>query len=92
MVTGITGAYFGISGVVGKFLFVFDTGSTGVAVSLPTAVGNNAEYVLKKVSGANTVVVSSYAGETVDGYTTTVLSGLNESKTILSTGTGMVVV
>jgi hypothetical protein len=68
----------------GTIVLVCDTSSTGITVNLPTAAGNTATFVVKKTSASNTVTVDGFASELLDGYATTTLTGLYESKTIVN--------
>jgi hypothetical protein len=60
-----------------------DTTSTNIVLNLPTAVGNRAVYVIKKLVAANSITVTP-AGGTIDGGATAVMTILNSSITLYS--------
>jgi hypothetical protein len=63
--------------------------STGlVAITLPTATGNNGvEYIYKKIdSSANTVTLNAFGAETIDGQSSYILYALDEAVRLVSNG------
>lgn len=50
----------------GKILVLIDTTGGEVTVNLPNAVGNNAEYIFKKVIGTPKVIIDPFGGQTID--------------------------
>jgi hypothetical protein len=68
----------------GTTVLAVNTGYTGTTIYLPTAVGNTAMFVAKKTDALNTLTVEGFDAETIDGYTSSTLSALNESKTFVS--------
>lgn len=68
----------------GEVFYNLDTSLNTIDITLPTAVGNNAKYVIKKNdSSANTIVVHS-AGGTIDGGATFTISAANWANTFYS--------
>lgn len=62
-----------------------DATSAAFTVTLPTAVGSYAQYVIKKKdSSANRVTVATTSSQTIDGNTTFVIISQNESITVAS--------
>lgn len=60
------------------------TASSAITINLPTAVGNTATYIIKKVSGANSVTIDANSTQTIDGGLTAVLNKVYESITLVS--------
>ena len=60
------------------------TASSAITINLPTAVGNTATYIIKKISGANSVTVDAFSTQTIDGGLTAVLNKVYESITLVS--------
>ena len=76
----------------GTIILAVNTGYTGTTVYLPTAVANTAMFVAKKTDALNTITVYGFNGETIDGYPTSTLTALNESKTFVSNNSSWLVV
>jgi hypothetical protein len=56
-----------------------------VTITLPTAIGSNYQYTVKKIdSSANTVTVNTTSAQTIDGASTQVISGQYNSMTVKS--------
>ena len=53
-------------------------------VNLPTAVGNTATIVIKKIAGTPNLTVDGNGTETIDGGTTATLVRVDESITLIS--------
>jgi vancomycin permeability regulator SanA len=53
-------------------------------VTLPTAVGNTATLIIKKMVAANTLTVDGAGSETIDSALTAVIFDLEESITLIS--------
>ncbi len=70
-------------------VYVFaDATSGAITVNLPTAVGNAATIVIKRMnSGANAVTIDGATTETIDGALTAVLNSQYESITLVSNNT-----
>ena len=60
--------------------------AAGFTITLPTAVGNLAQFVIKKMLGAGQITVATTAAQTIDGGATAVLNNAGESITIISNG------
>jgi hypothetical protein len=61
-----------------------DTTSASFTVTLPTAVGNTATLIIKKMVAANTLTVDGAGSETIDSALTAVIYDLEESITLVS--------
>lgn len=61
-----------------------DTTSASFTVTLPTAVGNTATLIIKKMVAANTLTVDGAGSETIDSALTAVIFDLEESITLIS--------
>jgi hypothetical protein len=61
-----------------------DTTSGGFTVTLPTAVGNKALLIIKKVAGSGALTVDGNGTETIDGGTTATINKVYESITLVS--------
>ena len=60
--------------------------NVGINLTLPTAISNLNLYSLKNNSGTSSVLVSTTAGQTIDGSATALMPTDNESLTFLSNG------
>ena len=60
--------------------------AAGFTITLPTAVGNLAQFVIKKMLVAGQITVATTAAQTIDGGATAVLNNAGESITIISNG------
>ena len=58
--------------------------AAGFTITLPTAVGNTAQFVIKKMLAAGQITVATTSAQTIDGGATAVLNNLGESITIIS--------
>jgi hypothetical protein len=61
-----------------------DTTSGGITVTLPTAVGNKALLIIKKVAGSGALTIDGNGTETIDGGTTATIIKVYESVTLVS--------
>ena len=61
-----------------------DTTSASFTVTLPTAVGNTATLIIKKMAAANTLTIDGAGSETIDSALTAVIYDLEESITLIS--------
>ena len=61
-----------------------DTTSASFTVTLPTAVGNTATIIIKKMVAANTLTIDGAGSETIDSGLTAVIYDLEESITLIS--------
>jgi hypothetical protein len=61
-----------------------DTTSAAFTVTLPTAVGNQATLIVKKLAGTNILTVDAAGSETIDGGLTADLYETQESITLIS--------
>lgn len=80
--------------VSGTDVRVFSDASGGNAtVPLPTAVGFEGTYTVKKIDvSTNTVTMATINGETIDGSTTVDITSQYESITIASNGTNWFII
>lgn len=76
----------------GTHILLADTTSNGITIHLPTAVGNTATYIIKKIAAANTVTIDPSGTETIDGSTTAAISVQYLALTLVSDGTNWHVV
>ena len=66
--------------------------SAATTVTLPTAVGNAACFIIKKTdSSTNAVTIDGYSTETIDGSTTYILNDQYNYVELVSNGTNWVV-
>ncbi len=75
-------------------VYLVDTTSGDIDITLPTAVGGSRLYTIKKVSvDANTVFLLTTSGQTIDGIASGVvrLSAINDSITVQSNGSNYAV-
>lgn len=71
---------------------LIDATSGALSVTLPTAVDNNACFIIKKIdSSANVVTVDAESSETIDGDLTYTLNDQYNYVEIVSNGTNWVV-
>jgi hypothetical protein len=78
---------------VGGTIYLVDTTSGSVVVTLPLAKDANGEYfVFKKVVAANTMTIDGAGSETIDGATTQAFTTQWSVVTIASNGTEWYVV
>ncbi len=61
-----------------------DTTGGAFTITLPTAVGNTATIIIKKVSGSATLTIDGDGTETIDGGTTASIVEVYESVTLIS--------
>jgi hypothetical protein len=85
-IISVTGDYT-ITALVGTILFLVDTALGNVAITLPTALDNEAKYMFKKITDSNLVIITPALGETVDSGTTATLVVVDESISLASDGT-----
>ena len=70
-----------------------DATSAAIVLTLPSALGNNVAYSIKKIdSSTNFVTIDGYSTETIDGSTTIVLKDQYNYVQIVSDGTNWVVI
>lgn len=72
-VVSITSTTYNAAQTTGSIVLLVDAATAGgnVTVNLPTAVGNTAQFTVKKIdSGSNTVIIDGNSTETIDGETT----------------------
>ncbi len=54
--------------VIGTTIYLVDTSGGNVIINFPSAIGNNAVYGIKKVdSSANTITLTPFGAQTIDG-------------------------
>jgi hypothetical protein len=61
-----------------------DTTSGAFTINLPTAVGNTATIIIKKVAGSGALTIDGNGTETIDGGTTATINKVYESITLIS--------
>lgn len=61
-----------------------DTTGGAFSVTLPTAVGNKALLIIKKVAGSGALTIDGNSTETIDGGTTATINKVYESITLIS--------
>jgi hypothetical protein len=69
-----------------------DTTSAGFTVTLPTAVGNKALLIIKKVAGSGALTIDGNGTQTIDGGTTATINKVYESITLISDNTNWQIV
>jgi len=78
--------------VLTDVLIICDTSSNDVEIALlPAASWINKTLNIKKTAAANSVILNPDGVETIDGAATFSLTALNESATIISDGTNIVI-
>ena len=68
----------------GTIILLGDTTGAGFTISLPPASGNTSTLVIKKIAGANSLIVNGDASETIDGGLTATINRIYESITLIS--------
>lgn len=69
-----TSATYNATATTGTLVILCNTASNAITVNLPTAVGNTATIIIKKInSSANNVTVDANSTEAIDGGLTAVL-------------------
>lgn len=79
----------------GNIVILVDAATAGgnVTVNLPTAVGNTAQFTVKKIdSGVNTVTVDGFGAETIDGTATKVIYTQYVSLSVVSNNTNWFII
>ena len=66
--------------------------TAGFTATLPTAVGNTAKLVFKKMLSAGQITIAAAGGQTVDGAASAVLNNQYESITLVSDGSNWAIV
>jgi hypothetical protein len=69
-----------------------DTTSGAFTINLPTAVGNTATIIIKKVAGSGALTIDGNGTETIDGGTTAIINKVYESITLISDNTNWQIV
>lgn len=75
---------YSVTATSGTLIVKGDTTSAGFTITLPTAVGNTATIIIKKVAGSAALVVDGNASETIDGGLTASINKVYESITLIS--------
>lgn len=87
-VVTVTSSSYSPTATSGKQVILADASSGNITINLPTAVGNTAEYIIKKVnSNNNTVIIDPSGSETIDGDTTKTILFQNTVITVVSNNT-----
>ena len=79
----------------GTIIILVDAATAGgnVTVNLPTAVGNTAQFTVKKIdSGVNTVTIDGSGAETIDGTATKVIYTQYVSLSVVSNNTNWFII
>lgn len=75
------------SATTGTVIYLLDCSSGNITFNLPSAIGNTASIVVKKVdSSANTITLDATGSETIDGSGTYVINGQYYSQNLISSG------
>jgi len=69
-----------------------DTTGGSFTINLPTAVGNTATIIIKKVAGSGALTIDGNSTETIDGGTTATINRVYESITLISDNTNWQIV
>ena len=69
-----------------------DTTGGAFTINLPTAVGNTATIIIKKVAGSGALTIDGNSTETIDGGTTATINKVYESITLISDNTNWQIV
>ena len=73
------------TGTSGTIIILCDCTSNAITVNMPTAVGNTATFVIKKIdSSANAITIDAFSTQTIDGGLTAVLQVKDESLSLIS--------
>lgn len=86
-VVSVTSATYNATQTSGEIVLLVDTATAGgnVTINLPTAVGNTAKFIIKKIdSGSNTITIDGDTTETIDGSTTATILYQYTRTTIIS--------
>jgi hypothetical protein len=76
----------------GTLIIKGDTTGGAFTINLPTAVGNTATIIIKKVAGSGALTVDASGTETIDGGTTATINKVYESITLISDNTNWQIV
>lgn len=68
----------------GTVIVKCDTTTGAFTINLPTAVGNTATIIVKKIAGTGAVTIDGNASETIDGGATAIINKVYESITLIS--------
>lgn len=80
-----TTSTYSVTATNGTLLILCDTTSNTIAITLPTAIGNTATIIIKKInSSANNVTTGTSLSQTIDLGATAVLKVQNASITLIS--------
>ena len=90
-VTAVTTTY-NVTATSGTFIVLCTTTGGAFTVNLPTAVGNTATIVIKKIAGTPNLTVDSSGSETIDGGLTATLVRVDESITLISNNTNWFII
>jgi hypothetical protein len=80
------------SATSGTKIIKADTTGGAFTISLPTAVGNTATIIIKKVAGSGALTIDGNSTETIDGGTTATINKVYESITLISDNTNWQIV
>lgn len=75
---------YAVTATTGTLIVKGDTTSAGFTITLPTAVGNTAMIVIKKIAAANTLTIGTTSAQTIDGGITAQLFVDDASITLIS--------
>lgn len=76
----------------GMKVILADTTSGATIITLPTAVGNTAMFVIKKVAGSSILYVDGNGSQTIDGTLSPELIVINTSITIISNNSNWLII
>jgi hypothetical protein len=75
----------------GEVVVKCDASAGTFTLNLPTAVNNNAKFIIKKTAGANPVIIDASGTETIDGGLTATLNVLYTSINLVSDNTNWLI-
>jgi hypothetical protein len=75
---------YSITSTTGTIIVKADTTSAGFTITLPTAVGNTAMIIIKKIVSVNTLTIGTTSSQTIDGGSTAALKVNGASITLIS--------
>lgn len=80
-----TGTYSAVA-TYGTQILLCNTSSNNITINLPTAISNNATYVIKKIASTNSMIIDPSGTETIDGSTSVTITVENTCLTLISDG------
>ncbi len=88
-----TAATYNVVATSATLVILCDTTSNAITINLPTAIGNTATIVVKKINlGSNAVTVNADGSETIDDGLTAVINVQYVSISLVSDGTNWLII